>query len=131
VVYTSLATTPMSENDLVVLLVQARSNNDRDGVTGMLLYADGAFLQCIEGPEYSIADLMGRLELDPRHHRFRVIHEEQCDDRRFDDWTMGFRSVTAADVAGVLARVDVALPEDADMDGTALQLLERLSREPG
>ncbi len=117
----------MSENDLVVLLVQARANNERDAITGMLLYAEGAFLQCIEGPEYNIADLMGRLELDPRHTNFRVIHESHCDDRRFDDWTMGFRAVSAADVEGVLARVDVPRPEG----GTALELIERLGRSPG
>lgn len=130
-VYTSKATGPMSENDLVVLLVQSRSNNERDGITGMLLYAEGVFLQCIEGPEYSIADLMGRLEVDPRHADFRVIHESRCDDRRFDDWTMGFRAVTAADVAGVLKRVGVDLPSDASADDSALQLLQRLAHEPG
>lgn len=131
VVYTSRASKAMDDNDLVVLLVQSRSNNERDGVTGMLLYAEGAFLQCIEGPEYSIADLMGRLELDPRHTDFNVIQETRCDERRFDDWTMGFRAVTAADIAGVLQRADIALPEGADVDGSALALLERLAREPG
>jgi Sensors of blue-light using FAD. len=44
-VYVSSATRPFSREDLRVLLETCRKNNAELGVTGMLLYKDGNFMQ--------------------------------------------------------------------------------------
>lgn len=119
----------MSENELVVLLVQARENNRRDGITGMLIYADGWFLQAIEGPEYAIEDLWARLGEDTRHDRIEKLREETIARRAFEDWTMGFRAVSAADVNRLL---DLAGVVRGGADGaTALGVLGELGQGPG
>jgi hypothetical protein len=40
---------PFSEGDLVELLTQSRENNTLAGITGLLLYKEGKFLQVLEG----------------------------------------------------------------------------------
>ena len=48
-IYASSATKAMSQDELKALLAKARTNNQRDNITGMLLYNDGNFLQVLEG----------------------------------------------------------------------------------
>ncbi len=50
-VYVSSATKLFSEAELVELLRQARARNSHSGITGMLLYSNGNFIQVIEGEE--------------------------------------------------------------------------------
>ena len=43
-VYVSSAVRPLTEDEILDILLVARQNNERLGVTGMLLYRDGNFL---------------------------------------------------------------------------------------
>ena len=47
IVYVSSATRPFQEAELQDLLLKARENNARLGVTGMLLYIGGNFMQLL------------------------------------------------------------------------------------
>ena len=107
-VYVSSATTPFSQDDLVELLTQARTKNQRLGVTGMLLYKDGNFMQVLEGDEAVVRELFGCIERDPRHHGSIVLLEEVLlqqndagEERAFPDWSMGFRNFADADIQNV------------------------------
>lgn len=46
-IYTSSAVELFREDELVELLKTSRDNNRRRGITGMLLYNDGNFLQVL------------------------------------------------------------------------------------
>ena len=61
-VYLSSASQPFSEDDLVALLTQARQNNTAHGLTGMLLYKDGNFMQVLEGDEAEVRRLFHTIE---------------------------------------------------------------------
>ena len=89
IVYGSAATAGFSTLDLDELLSTARANNRVSGVTGMLLYEDGRFLQVLEGPETVVRDLMATIAPDVRHDRVEVLTDEPIEERRFPDWTMG------------------------------------------
>ena len=89
IVYSSTATTGFETIDLAELLNECRARNRRIGVTGMLLFEHGRFLQALEGPEHMVRDLMGRIERDPRHEDVRTLAEETIPARRFPDWAMG------------------------------------------
>lgn len=95
--YSSIAVTPFSEPELDALLVVSRANNARSGVTGMLLYRDGRFLQVLEGPEASIRQVMERIQDDSGHHSVRTLLEDRVTRRQFPDWTMGFPQVDPDD----------------------------------
>ena len=90
IVYGSRATTAFTSIDLAELLTECRAKNRRVGVTGMLMFENDRFLQALEGPEFVVRDLMGRIERDPRHDHVEVFREEAVGQRRFPDWSMGY-----------------------------------------
>jgi Sensors of blue-light using FAD len=95
VIYSSAAVAPFSESQLTELLAGARVNNGRLGVTGMLLYHEGSFLQALEGDEQVLETLYARINKDKRHHRLVALLRRQVDARHFDQWQMGFASMKA------------------------------------
>ena len=52
----------MAPSQLLDLLLECRENNRSSGVTGMLLYGNGTFLQVIEGEEPVIDDLVEKIQ---------------------------------------------------------------------
>jgi hypothetical protein len=90
IIYTSVAVAPFSELELTRLLMLARANNTRLGVSGMLLYDDGSFLQAIEGEAPVLEALFQRISGDPRHGRVAMLLRREIDARHFGDWSMGF-----------------------------------------
>lgn len=91
VVYVSFATVPFSDASLDELLNKSRDNNRRDGITGMLLYRDGDFLQILEGEASAVNETYQRIAKDNRHGRVLVLDESDISQRDFGDWSMGFR----------------------------------------
>lgn len=107
-IYASTATRGFSEADHLSLLAQAREVNARMGVTGLLLYApgfegeSGTFVQLLEGERSDVQALYVKIIRDPRHKDCTLIKEGDLYQRRFADWTMGFRdlSTLSPDVPG-------------------------------
>ena len=89
-IYTSEAKTKFSSAELQELLLIARRNNDRDAITGMLLYEDGTFLQVLEGENEVVEATYQRIAADKRHHKIMLIARFEVDHRSFHDWEMGF-----------------------------------------
>ena len=85
-VYVSAATVAFSKADLLDLLTKARDKNQKAGITGMLLYHDGDFLQLIEGERSAVQSLFEVIKADPRHSGTIVVDEEEADERVFADW---------------------------------------------
>jgi hypothetical protein len=56
-IYRSVATIVPSEADLAQLLEHARPANDTRGITGMLLYQNGRYMQLLEGEEAAVRAL--------------------------------------------------------------------------
>ena len=92
-VYISSAKGEFSAADLVALLEQSRENNARLGITGMLLYKDGNFMQVLEGPDDVVRQLVKTIAADDRHHGIIQLLEWQIEQRQFPDWTMGFKDL--------------------------------------
>lgn len=111
-IYVSAARHLMSEDDATALLLQARARNAERGVTGMLLYKDGSFMQLLEGDEAAVQDTFDRIRNDPRHGGIQVLRDGPLEQRNFDGWSMGFRSVRPADLALVPGFADLALFTD-------------------
>ena len=99
VTYASSATHLMSVGQLVDLIEQIRPKNVRLGVTGLLLYSGGNVVQTLEGEEQVVDDLLAVIAADPRHADVRVVDRRLVDERAFATWSMGFRNVSAREVA--------------------------------
>lgn len=99
IIYSSEASTPMQADDLEDLLKCARSKNAIRGITGALVYADGVFLQILEGDRVHVDDLMAKIVRDLRHETITVFREGEIASAVFTGWEMAYVSATAAQVA--------------------------------
>ncbi|SEO66877.1 Sensors of blue-light using FAD [Salinihabitans flavidus] len=70
------------------ILQIARHNNERDALTGALVYDNSTYLQWLEGGASEIRDVFGRICHDPRHSRIKLLTVQELDDRWFPDWSM-------------------------------------------
>ncbi|MCZ8291995.1 MAG: BLUF domain-containing protein [Hylemonella sp.] len=71
------------------ILAHSRQYNPSCGVTGILCYGAGIFLQAIEGGRNAVSDLYGHIQRDARHKDVVLLHYEEITERRFGGWTMG------------------------------------------
>ena len=128
-VYVSVASRPLGEHDLLDLLESARTHNAKVGITGMLLFRDGAFMQGLEGPKKEVLELFDRITKDERHDCVIVLSQGPIESRSFPDWSMGFKSPSEADMvklAGYRSFADLARePKDrAAASSVARKLLD-------
>lgn len=93
-VYVSAAGTWFSESELRALLTSARFRNEHAGITGMLLYKDGNFMQALEGPEIAVRGLYKRIEADRRHRGLVVLDCGTHETRQFARWNMAFHDLS-------------------------------------
>jgi hypothetical protein len=71
------------------ILAQSRSHNPASGITGILCYGGGIFLQALEGGRQQVSALYGHIQKDVRHKDVVLLHYEEIMERRFGGWTMG------------------------------------------
>lgn len=100
-----------SPGAIQAILETARRHNHEHGVTGILVYGGGIFMQAIEGGRQVISDLYGTIERDPRHKDLVLLHYEEILERRFGSWTMGL-----VDVGRINASVLLKYSERAELD---------------
>lgn len=70
------------------ILVQARRNNPRLGITGCLICRQDLYLQLLEGPGAAIDGLYEKIKQDDRHLEVVQLAKTTVDDRLFPDWAM-------------------------------------------
>lgn len=96
-VYVSSAPTPFTPDELSELLTRSRARNEAEHITGLLLHADGNFMQAIEGERESVVGLFERIKRDRRHRNLITLLTHEIAQRDFADWNMGFRSFGTPD----------------------------------
>ena len=93
IVYVSTATTPLSHDELRDLLKGSHERNARAGITGLLLYKDGHFMQALEGEEAPVIALFSKINRDPRHHHVIPLLHGPIEQRQFPESLMAFRDL--------------------------------------
>ncbi|TWR28841.1 BLUF domain-containing protein [Mucilaginibacter pallidiroseus] len=101
--YISKAAQFMSDAQLLTLLEESRKNNQEFGITGMLLYVrssllkhpHGRFVQALEGTETNVHRTFEKIKTDKRHHGITLINRFDIPKRSFNDWTMGFETLSS------------------------------------
>jgi hypothetical protein len=95
IVYVSTAHRAFSHDELQSLLVECRANNQEHGITGMLLYHDGGFIQALEGQKADVLHVYDRIFHDSRHRCIIKPLERSVERRNFPHWKMGFQNLDA------------------------------------
>ena len=96
--YWSRATAPMDEPELLDLLHVSQTNNNRNRITGLLVYFNQSFWQVFEGQKEDAVRLMEAIKADTRHYAVTIIHQGEIREREFGDWSMGLEIVGAEDI---------------------------------
>lgn len=97
-VYASSATRLFSPSQLTDLLASCHANNSRLGITGLLLYKNGDFMQALEGEEQTVLNLYAKIYQDERHTGVLTLLQTTISARQFPNWSMGFRDLNSPEV---------------------------------
>lgn len=93
-IYISTAVRPMGREDLVEILTKSRDNNQRNKITGLLLYAEGTFIQVLEGSQDDVLSTFHNITLDIRHKNVIKLLNDTLHERVFPKWSMGFAALS-------------------------------------
>lgn len=94
VIYISSAVISFTINELEEMLFTCRKHNEKNKITGILLYVDGDFIQVIEGGKKEVVKLYDNIKKDPRHKSIITLFEGSIKENQFPDWRMGFSRTT-------------------------------------
>ncbi|UOQ77269.1 BLUF domain-containing protein [Hymenobacter sp. 5516J-16] len=82
--YLSSATRSYDESHLLALHTQMHRTNQATGVSSLLLYGQGHFLQLLEGEHATLQQMLARIQRDVRHHELTPLFHYQCPERCFE-----------------------------------------------
>lgn len=109
------------------ILASARQHNSDVGITGVLAYGGGVFMQAIEGGRQAVSDLYGTIQRDARHKDVVLLHFEEIGERRFGGWTMGLVDVGRVNASVLLKYSERAVLDPYAVSGQAsMALLDEL-----
>jgi len=91
--YASTATRELKRDDLLEILSYARQHNAEHGITGLLLFQDGHFVQVLEGEPEPVRQLYQHICQDERHGHIALLFEEFVSRSQYPDWSMGFQAL--------------------------------------
>ena len=107
--YASRAAESVNQDELVAILKQSKQNNPDLGVTGVLCFSAGFFLQVLEGGRAPVNALYNRIAHDPRHRDVLLLSYEEVDERSFAGWSMGQANLSRLNPALVMKYSETAV----------------------
>ena len=84
-IYLSSAVGVLRADELDRILLRSKASNSGAGITGLLLFHEGSFLQMIEGPAAGVTSLMQKIRRDRRHSGIIMLQSGACAERIFPD----------------------------------------------
>lgn len=124
--YASRAT-DLASSSIEEILAQSRQGNPSSGITGILCYGGGIFLQAIEGGRNAVSELFSHIQRDKRHKDVVLLHYEEIAERRFSGWTMGQVNMSKINASILLKYAEKPELDPYSVSGkVSLALLEEL-----
>jgi hypothetical protein len=87
--YASRAVPAVDQEELLAIVRKSKANNLKLGITGVLCFSQGIFLQVLEGGRAPVNRLYNRIVGDNRHTDVELLCYEEIGERRFAGWSMG------------------------------------------
>ncbi len=94
-VYVSSAVRLLNLGEIEYLLKRARERNKEYGITGVLLYIGGNFMQYLEGPKDNLDIIYKIIGKDNQHTGLILVSRETIESRQFADWSMAYQTKNA------------------------------------
>ena len=89
-IYVSSATETFTREKFLDKAFVMSSDNSKIGITGMLVFKDGNFMEVLEGEESTVKVLFSKIQQDPGHTLVSVIQEGEISAREYPSWAMTF-----------------------------------------
>jgi hypothetical protein len=125
--YVSRVLDPKASEETDAILDSSRQHNIANGITGILCYGGGIYLQAIEGGRNQVNELYGHILRDTRHKDVVLLDYEEITERRFGGWTMGKVNLSKLNTSIVLKYSETPELDPYSVSGAvSLALLEEL-----
>jgi hypothetical protein len=125
--YASRAAAGIDPEELAAILRHSRVANPQHGITGVLCYSEGIFLQVLEGGRGAVNRLYNRIVADARHHDAELLLYEEISERRFAGWAMGQVALSRLNPSLLLKYSETATLDPFAVSGAvSLALFEEL-----
>lgn len=115
-VYVSTAHPDLVLADLYAILETARTRNESEGLTGLLIYNGFNFMQLLEGPPDKVERVFAAICRDTRHTGVVRVMSGEAQTRVFGGWAMAFARTGTSHGEGAFAlttdSLKDVLPED-------------------
>jgi hypothetical protein len=115
--WSSVPSPSFSAARLNQIIAPSRRNNERNHISGMLLFTGAHFLSILEGEEWVLDELWLRLMRDQRHCDLFRIGDDLCGDRLYPEWMMAYEVDPAVD-AQIESLHSLQSKADRDRAGT-------------
>ncbi len=90
IVYVSEASRAMSEYKAKDLAKVSKEKNLEKGITGILVYNSGYFLQYLEENADDVFNLLKKISDDERHKNIKVVYNKDQESKLFSKWGMEY-----------------------------------------
>lgn len=132
-IYVSSSVTLLKKSEILDILNKSRDANGKKGITGILLYKSGNFMQVLEGDPAVVDELHRKISRDPRHTGIITLMRKPIINRSFSDWKMGFKDIdecTQSEKSGYSDYLDLPLNDKSYVSNpnSAFLLLESFKK---
>lgn len=125
--YASRAVPGVDQEELMAILRKSKANNPSQGITGVLCFSEGIFLQVLEGGRGAVNRLYNRIVADQRHCDAELLLYQEIGERRFAGWSMGQVNMARLNRALLLKYSETATLDPFSVSGTvSMALFEEL-----
>ena len=125
--YASRATDSVDHEALLAILRQSKAGNAHLGITGVLCFSEGIFLQVLEGGRMQVNALYNRIAADKRHRDVVLLTYEEIGERSFAGWSMGQVNLARLNPALLLKYSETATLDPYAVSGqVSMALFEEL-----
>ena len=104
IIYTSVASDVFDDSEMDELLAKSRDNNNRDQVTGKLIYTNKNFFQLLEGDSEVLDETFKRIKNDKRHTDIFLLGRFDGQ-REYTQWSMEYTKVEDQDAYSKLVAI--------------------------
>jgi hypothetical protein len=125
--YASRAAASLDADALNAIVKRCRANNPALGVTGVLCFSGGLFMQVLEGGRSVVNRLYAGILADSRHTEVELLSYEEIGERRFAGWAMGQVNLARVNPALLLKYSETELLDPYALSGrVSMALFEEL-----
>ncbi len=90
-IYISTAIDGVDEEELHDILEKSVRNNELHGITGLLIFNSGMFIQMLEGNREAVHMIYDKIKADDRHTKISTLMNGESDKRFFPNWRMALK----------------------------------------